>query len=70
MGACFSSFLTLFGFHDNDSYAPPLTYESWRQECQEQYQQPRKNYANGLGTPGHQMPEDSDTGHLYNVYLR
>ena len=68
MGACFSSFLEIFGFHDNDSYAPPLTYESWRQECQEQYKQPRKNYANSLGVPGHQQPED--TSGLYNVYLR
>ena len=67
MGACFSSFLEIFGFHDNDSYAPPLTYESWRQECQEQYKQ-RPNYANSLGVPGHQTPED--TSGLYNVYLR
>jgi len=67
MGSCFSSFLVLFGCHDDDSYAPPLTYESWREECK-QYQ--RTNYANGLGVKGHEMPEDTDTNGLYNVYLR
>ena len=67
MGNCFSSFLLLFGCHDNDSYAPPLSFESWREECK-QYQ--RTNYANGLERP-HEMPEDTDTeGYLYNVYLR
>ena len=65
MGGCFSSFLILFGCHDDDSYAPPLTYESWREECK-QYQR-TNNWANGLGRP-HEMPEDTDG--LYNVYLR
>lgn len=66
MGCAFS-FMRRFCWCDNDdAYAPPLTIESWREEC-EHYQ--RTNYANKLGVP-HRYEAPEDTSGLYHIYLR